>query len=61
MPGFADSLSEDEIVAVVCHERIDFGKETTPKECEEGATATDAGDSGSGGGGAGDSSSAAGK
>jgi mono/diheme cytochrome c family protein len=47
MPGFKDSLSEEEIVAVVCHERIDFGKEATPPECEEGAT-TDAG-AGSGG------------
>jgi mono/diheme cytochrome c family protein len=37
MPAFADSLSDDEIPAVVCHERIDFGKEATPKECEPGA------------------------
>jgi len=37
MPGFPD-LSEEEVIAVVCHERITLaGGEMTP-ECEEGAT-----------------------
>ncbi|MBW3649020.1 MAG: c-type cytochrome [Actinobacteria bacterium] len=33
MPGFSDSLSKDEIVAVVCYERVTFGKEKPPPEC----------------------------
>lgn len=60
MPGFPD-LSEEEVIAVTCHERITLaGGEMTP-ECEEGATpggdSTDAEDEGGGsGGGSGDDS-----
>lgn len=42
MPGFKDSLSHAEIVAVVCHERVDFGGEELPAECAEGAAGTPA-------------------
>lgn len=37
MPGFADSLSKDQIVAVVCYERVTFAKEQPPPpECAPG-------------------------
>ena len=40
MPGFGKQLSAAEIVAVVCHERVDYGKEEpVPKQCEAGAEA----------------------
>jgi mono/diheme cytochrome c family protein len=58
MPGFVDSLSEEEIIAVVCHERVAYGKaDPLPPECEEGAGA-DAGSGGGGGEGDTDSASA---
>lgn len=60
MPGFETSLSEEEIVAVVCHERVTLAGGEVPPECEEGATGTepDAGEGGGGGGGEGDADSA---
>lgn len=33
MPGFADSLSPEEILAVACYERIRFAGEEPPQEC----------------------------
>jgi mono/diheme cytochrome c family protein len=57
MPAFAD-LTDEEVIAVVCHERVTYGKaDPLPPECEEGAQ-PDAGDAGSGGGGEGDADSA---
>ena len=35
MPAFGGSLSEEEIILVVCHERIAFGGEEPPEECAE--------------------------
>lgn len=58
MPGFAESLSDEEIIAVVCHERVTLGKGEMPPECEEGATVPDAGSGGGGGEGDADSASA---
>ncbi|MGI8793580.1 MAG: c-type cytochrome [Acidimicrobiales bacterium] len=51
MPGFADSLTEEEIVAVVCYERVTFGGEAPPPQCSTGAgvdgsTAADSADHG---------------
>jgi mono/diheme cytochrome c family protein len=44
MPGFPD-LTDEEVIAVVCHERVTYGKaDPVPPECEAGAT-TDAGTS----------------
>lgn len=37
MPGFEGALSEEDIVAVVCYERVTFGGEEPPPECAEGA------------------------
>ena len=55
MPPF-ENLSEEDVIAVVCHERVTYGKaDPIPPECEEGADA-DAG--GGGGGGEGDTDSA---
>ena len=54
MPGFENSLSEEDIIAVVCHERVTLAGGEVPPECEEGATGTDA----EGGGGEGDADSA---
>ena len=53
MPGFPD-LSDEEVVAVVCHERVTLAGGETPPECEEGASpdageGTDAEGSGKGG------------
>jgi mono/diheme cytochrome c family protein len=57
MPGF-ETLSDEEITAVVCHERVTYGgEEPPPPECEAGAD-PDAGEGGGGGGGEGDSDSA---
>ena len=42
MPEFGTQLTDAEIVAVVCHERVTFGKEELPPECEEGAEGADA-------------------
>ena len=55
MPGFPD-LTEEEVVAVACYERVELGGSEPPPECEAGAggTAPDAG----GGGGEGDADSA---
>ena len=58
MPGFAETLSEEEIIAVVCHERVALSGSELPPECEEGATEPDAGEGGGGGGGEGDADSA---
>ncbi len=56
MPGFENTLSEEEIIAVVCHERVTLADGEMPPECEEGATTeTDAE-----GGGEGDTDSASG-
>jgi mono/diheme cytochrome c family protein len=39
MPGFPD-LTDEEVIAVVCHERVTYGKaDPLPPECEEGANA----------------------
>jgi mono/diheme cytochrome c family protein len=69
MPAFPD-LSDEEVIAVVCHERVTFGKaDPIPPECEAGAeggtgeggdkaTEPDAGSGGAGGGGEGDTDSA---
>jgi mono/diheme cytochrome c family protein len=39
MPAFKESLSPADIIAVVCHERVDYGKETPiPAQCQEGAS-----------------------
>ena len=36
MPGFGDSLSEEDIIAVVCHERVTLGKQNpAPEECAD--------------------------
>jgi hypothetical protein len=56
MPGFPD-LTDEEVVAVVCHERVTLAGGETPPECEEGAE-VDAGGGSSGGGGEGDADSA---
>jgi mono/diheme cytochrome c family protein len=38
MPGFKN-LTDEEVVAVVCHERVDYGKaDPLPPECEAGAS-----------------------
>lgn len=37
MPGFENSLSEEEIIAVTCFERVRFGGEETPPECTDTA------------------------
>lgn len=62
MPGFASQLSEAEILAVVCHERVTYGKEAVPAQCEaeagtEGIEAEGGGEAGdqTGGGSAEDS------
>jgi len=49
MPGFGSQLSKAQIIAVVCHERVDYGKESpvNPK-CLPGAAAAAAGSPGSG-------------
>ena len=40
MPSFKASLTPAEINAVVCHERVDYGKESpVPASCQAGATA----------------------
>ena len=55
MPGF--DLPEEDIIAVVCHERVTLGGAEIPPECEEGATpagegtASETTTEGSGGGG----------
>jgi mono/diheme cytochrome c family protein len=56
MPGFPD-LTDEEVTAVVCHERVTLGGGEVPPECEEGAD-PDAGGGGGGGGGEGDADSA---
>ena len=53
MPGFPD-LSEEEVIAVACYERVELGGAEEPPECQEGATEPDA----EGGGGEGDADSA---
>lgn len=35
MPAFGGSLTEEEIIQVVCHERVVFGGEDPPQECLE--------------------------
>lgn len=35
MPGFEGSLSDEEILAVTCYERVTFGGEEPPEECTE--------------------------
>lgn len=38
MPGFGTTLSKEQIIAVVCHERVDYGKESpVPAQCQAGA------------------------
>lgn len=37
MPGFATSLTEAEIIAVVCHERVTIGGAEAPPECAASA------------------------
>ena len=56
MPGFEGTITDEEIIAVVCHERVTLAGGEVPPECEEGAggTETDA----EGGGGEGDADSA---
>jgi mono/diheme cytochrome c family protein len=40
MPAFGDQLSAEEIVAVVCHERVDYAHETpVPAACQPGGAA----------------------
>lgn len=58
MPGFETSLSEEEIIAVVCHERVTLAGGEVPPECEEGATGTEPDAEGGGGEGDADSASA---
>ena len=54
MPAFKDALTPDEIVAVVCHERVDYGKaDPVPPECLD----TESGAEGEGSGGSADESS----
>lgn len=36
MPSFS-KLTEEEVVAIACHERVAYGKAELPPECEEGA------------------------
>jgi mono/diheme cytochrome c family protein len=44
MPSFKAALSHEDIVAVVCHERVDFGKQNPPPpECSGDATTAAAG------------------
>ncbi|HEX7165351.1 MAG TPA: c-type cytochrome, partial [Acidimicrobiales bacterium] len=38
MPGFEKELSEEEIIGVVCHERMRFGGAEDIPECAEGAS-----------------------
>lgn len=53
MPAFGSSLSPEEIVAVVCHERVTIaGEEPVPEQCEAGAS-PDAGEGADTGGGEG--------
>jgi mono/diheme cytochrome c family protein len=61
MPG-NPNMSDEEVIAVVCHERVTLAGGEIPPECEEGAApggdSTDAEDEGGGsGGGSGDSAS----
>ncbi len=44
MPGFPD-LTDEEVIAIVCHERVTYAEEELPARCEAGA----APDSGEGG------------
>jgi mono/diheme cytochrome c family protein len=40
MPSFKGGLTPEEIIAVVCHERVDYGKQDPmPPQCQEGGTA----------------------
>jgi hypothetical protein len=40
MPAFGTQLSAQEIVDVVCHERVDYAHETpVPAQCQAGGTA----------------------
>jgi hypothetical protein len=51
MPAFKDTLTPEQIVAVVCHERVTFGKaDPIPAECLD----TAAGAEGEGEGGTAD-------
>ena len=50
MPGFGSSLSAEEIVAVVCHERVTFGHEAAPPRCQAEAETTEGGEGGGAGG-----------
>lgn len=38
MPGFGGSLSPEEIIAIVCYERVEFAGEEIPPQCEAGAS-----------------------
>ena len=51
MPGFPN-LSEEELIAVTCHERVTLGGAELPPECEDGPS-PDAGEGSEGGGGSG--------
>jgi hypothetical protein len=49
MPAFGASLTEEEIILVVCHERITFGGEEPPQECaENGADDSEGGETAGG-------------
>ena len=47
MPGFEESLTEEEIIAVTCYERVTFGGAEPPPECAgEGAAGAEGGGGG---------------
>lgn len=58
MPGFETSLSEEEIIAVVCHERVTLAGGEIEPECEEGGGGESTEPDAEGGGGEGDADSA---
>ena len=43
MPGFGSQLSPAEIIAVVCHERVSYGKEALPEQCAAPAEGAEGG------------------
>jgi mono/diheme cytochrome c family protein len=50
MPAFKTALSPEDIIAVVCHERVDYGgQDPIPPQCQEGAAPGEGGGADAGG------------